>query len=412
VNRRVERKLSPLMSALSCFLVACAILPVAGPDQVKLVQGDKVLEGRVVFEGKDEIVLRAGSRDQRIERKDIAEIQSLERSLAPILDRDLRTGDAATFEALAQECQKAGLENEAKNFWLRVLLADPKNEAAAKAVGAQRVLEEVAVPFGKDRRKLADLAKRQASWKDAFELTSTHFLLKTDLDLPFALDITVALERFYQRFYDTLGSPLELYVFDESPEIDIYGSSKDFPVGPLKSDTIWFAPGVNQLHVLAAADPSVAAVVHELSKQMLFNALRRSAGTTAQVPQWTSNGIARMFSLAAPAERFGPWSDLGKPDPESFALAQRAKLGLEKVFNANVNDFNSSPQQAEMTAGAYTLVHYLVFGQGGELRPKYGQFLRAGAKGKISLQALSDALGMPRKDIESGWLAHIDANAH
>lgn len=398
------------MIAIPLFFVGCALLSGAGPDKVKLVKDDKVLEGRVVFEGKDEIVLREGSRDQRIARTDIAEIQSLERSLAPIIDRNLRTADAATIEALAQECKAAGLEHEAKSLWLRVLLADPKNEAAFKALGATRVVDEVRVVLGKERYKLADLTKRQASWRESFELPSTHFVLRTDLDLPFALDISVALERFYKRFYDTLGSPLELYVFDYAPEINIYGSSKDFPVGPLRSDTIWFAPGVNTLNVLAAADPSVASVVSELSKQMLFNALRRSSGATAQVPQWTSNGIAQMFSMAAPAERFGPWSELGKPDAALFSLAQRAKIDFEKVFNASANDFNAAPKREEMTASAYTLVHYLVFGQDGELRAKYGQFLRDGAKGKISIQALSEALEMPRKEIESGWRAHIDTH--
>jgi len=395
-------------------LLLCALAIAEGPDQVKLVQGDKVLRGRVVFEGQDEVVLRDGSRDQKIARKEIAEIHSLERSLAPILARDLRAADAAALTAMAEECQAAGLEHEAKNLWLRVLLAEPANEAAAKAVQAQRVQDKVRVPLGKEKYELAGLAKRQASWKDAFEIASTHFLLHTDLDLPFALDIAVALERFHERFYDTLGSPLELYVFDEKPEVLVYGSSKDFPIGPVRSDTIWFAPGVNQLHVLAApspSDPTVASVVHELSKQMLFNALRRSSGATAQVPAWTTNGIARMFSLAAPAERFGPWSDLGKPNPESFNLARDAKLDLDKVFNANVNDFNAAPRREEMRASAYTLVHYLVFAQDGALRAKYGKFLREGAKGKISLAALSEALEMPRKDIESAWRAHVDSHA-
>ena len=393
------------------FLLAVelgALLAGSGPDRVKLVESDKVLEGRVVFEGKDELVLRDGSREHRIPRKDIAEIRSLERSLAPILEKDLAKADAAALAALAEECQAAGLDREAKNLWLRVLLVDGGNEAAVKGADATRVRDEIRVQLGKDRRKLGDLAVRQASWKEAFELSSTHFLLRTDIDLASALDVALALERFHKRFYDTLGSPLELYVFDESPEVHLYGHSKDFPVGPIKSDTIWFAPGVNQLHVLAATDPSVAAVVHELSKQMLFNALRRSAGATTQVPAWTAIGVAEIFAQAAPKERFGPWSDLGVPDEAAFELAHRSKIDLERVFNASRNDFVADARRDEMSAAAYTLVHYLVFAQGGELRPKYGKFLREGAKGKISLRALADALGMEREAIESAWRAHVD----
>src|SRR4029079_17923266 len=130
-------------------------------------------------------------------RSDIADVQSLERSLSPILDRDLRTADAAALQALAEQGKAAVLENEAKQCWMRVLLADPKNDAAVQALGAQRVVDEVRLRIRQDWYKLADLRKRQASWQQSYVLASTHFVLRTDLDLPLALDLSFALERFY-----------------------------------------------------------------------------------------------------------------------------------------------------------------------------------------------------------------------
>jgi hypothetical protein len=118
-----------------------------------------------------------------------------------------------------------------------------------------------------------------------------------------------------------------------------------------------------------------------------------------------------MFAKAAPRERFGAWSDLGIPDNKSFGLAQRVPLELEKVFNSTINDFNAARDREEKTASAYSFVHYLVFGRNGEMRAKYGHFLREGAKGRISLHALGDALGMKRDEIESGWRAHVGAHA-
>lgn len=392
-------------------LVGSAVLLAAGPDRVKLVDGGKVLEGRVVSEGANEIVLRKGGKDQRIPRNEIAEIHSLERSLSSLIDRDLKSSDAKALEAMATECEQAGLVAEAKNLWIRVLLADPTHAAAVKALGAQRIKDEVKVPFGKEKHKLSDLAVRQASWKHSYAIETTHFVLRSDLDLAYALDLSIALERFYRRFYDTLGHALELYVFDEAPEVSIYGHSADFPVGPEKSDLIWFAPGINRLHVLAETDPSVASVVHEMSRLMLFNALRRSAGATAQVPQWTVIGIAQMFAKAAPTERFGPWSEIGKPDPTSFELAQSANLPFERVFNATANDFSAEAKSAEMTASAYSLVHFFVFDKDGWLRANYGRFLREGAKGKISMNALTGAVGLNAKELESQWRAYIAAHA-
>ena len=50
---------------------------VKGPDSVKLVKNGTVQEGRVVFEGKDEIILRTERKDLHIARADIAEIHSV-----------------------------------------------------------------------------------------------------------------------------------------------------------------------------------------------------------------------------------------------------------------------------------------------------------------------------------------------
>jgi hypothetical protein len=121
------------------LLVGSVVLAGAGPDSVKLAKTGKVLEGRVVFDGKDEVVLRTNGKDQRIPRADIAELHSLEQSLSKILDRDLKGADAASLAEIAKACEQSGLDREAKNFWLRVLIADPKNEAAAKALDAQVV---------------------------------------------------------------------------------------------------------------------------------------------------------------------------------------------------------------------------------------------------------------------------------
>jgi hypothetical protein len=377
-------------------------------DQVTYLDSGKVLKGRVVYDVPGKLVLRQGSRDIVIDPAEVKEVRSLERSLALVLDRDLAGADARTFIEVAQGCDAAGLEAEARNFWLRALLADPKSDLAVKALGAQRIKDEVKVPFGKERRTPAELAKPQGSWKEALELESTHFKLKTDVDLPLALELALGLERNYRRFYEVLGAPLELYLFDEAPEICVYARKQDFPVGPIVGDTIWFAPGINTLNVLAEPEPSVAGVIHELTRLMLFNALRRGSGSTAQVPQWTASGIAQLFAMAAPAVRFGKWSEIGIPDQAQFQRVAQQKVAFEKLFNAGGNDFNGDAKRDDMNAAAYTLVHYLVYGRQKTLRASFGKFLREGARGKISIGAFCDAMEMSRKDIESNWRAYVE----
>jgi hypothetical protein len=396
------------MNATAIALLV-ALLPGGTPsDQVTYVDSGKVQKGRVVYDTPQKLVLRQGNRDTVVDPADLKEVRSLERSLAKVLERDLSGADARTFLELAQECDAAGLEAEARNFWLRTLLSDPSSELAGKALRVQRVKDEIRVPFGKLRRTLAQLSERQGSWKEALEIECTHFQLKTDLDLPLALDLALGLERHYRRFYETLGEPLELYLFDEAPEIRVYARKEDFPVGPLVGDPIWFAPGINTLNVLADPDPSVAGVIRELTRLMLFNALRRSSGSMAQVPQWTASGIAELFAKAAPAVRFGTWSEIGVPDKRDFERTQASKIAFDKLFNASGNDFNADGKREDMNAAAYTLVHYLVFGRQKTLRLPFGKFLRAGAQGKISIGAFCDALEMTRKDIESGWRAYVE----
>jgi hypothetical protein len=397
------------------FLALSLLLPLASPgapaDRVTFLDSGKVLKGRVVYDTPEKLVLRQGNRDVVIDPAEVKQVSSLERSLAKILDRDLVGADVRTCLEVAQECDAAGLEAEARNFWLRVLLADKTSELAGKALKVQRIKDEVKVPFDKLRRTPEELLVQQPSWKEALEIDCTHFKLKSDLDLPLTLELALGLERHYRRFYETLGAPLELYLFDEAPEVCVYARKQDFPVGPVVGDTIWFAPGINTLHVLADPEPSVPGVIRELTRLMLFNALRRGSGSTAQVPQWTASGICEMFAMAAPAVRFGKWSEIGVPDKQQFQRALADKVPFEKLFNSSGNDFNADPARGDMNAAAYTLVHYLVFGRQKTLRASFGKFLLNGAKGKISIGAFCDALEMSRKDIEKSWQAYVESQA-
>ena len=397
------------------FLALSLLLPLASPgapaDRVTFLDSGKVLKGRVVYDTPEKLVLRQGNRDVVIDPAEVKQVSSLERSLAKILDRDLVGADVRTCLEVAQECDAAGLEAEARNFWLRVLLADKTSELAGKALKVQRIKDEVKVPFDKLRRTPEELLVQQPSWKEALEIDCTHFKLKSDLDLPLTLELALGLERHYRRFYETLGAPLELYLFDEAPEVCVYARKQDFPVGPVVGDTIWFAPGINTLNVLADPEPSVPGVIRELTRLMLFNALRRGSGSTAQVPQWTASGICEMFAMAAPAVRFGKWSEIGVPDKQQFQRALADKVPFEKLFNSSGNDFNADPARGDMNAAAYTLVHYLVFGRQKTLRASFGKFLLNGAKGKISISAFCDALEMSRKDIEKSWQAYVESQA-
>ena len=60
-------------------------------------------------------------------------------------------------------------------------------------------------------------------------------------------------------------------------------------------------------------------------------------------------------------------------------------------------------------AQSYTLVQFLLHGEGGDLRPGLGAYLRGAFTGKSGLSNLEKALGVDSKELERRWRAHVDA---
>ena len=79
---------------------------------------------------------------------------------------------------------------------------------------------------------LDELKKRVSDWQNALELNTAHFLIRTDGPPERALDLAIDVERAYLTFYTVFGKPLELYVFDEVPEINVFSDPKDFRAPP------------------------------------------------------------------------------------------------------------------------------------------------------------------------------------
>ena len=389
-------------------LFAALLLAPLPQDRVDLKDG-KSVEGRVVAELKDSLVVRSNKHDRTIARAEVATVTSLERSLAAVLEHDTGSSDAAGCAALAAECEAAGLSGEARNYWLRTLLADPAHAAARKALDAKPVKDDVTLHLGKHGMHLSALRAGSLKWKEAYELPTTHFVLKTDLPLQKALDVATALERFHVRFYALLGEPLGLYIFDERtlPEIRVYFEGAAYPTPPVKGERVWFSMGENALNVAADGQLSLPAVVGELSRQMLFSALRRGVGPTAQVQPWLTAGLQEYFARTAPESLGGP-----RPDTAAaLAAAARQLAGkdvkLTTLFNAPMAAFSTDANRADMSNAACTLLHFLVAGRDGALRDGFGRYVNDGAKGKLSMASFSEHLKLKPDEIEAQWREHV-----
>jgi hypothetical protein len=79
-------------------------------------------------------------------------------------------------------------------------------------------------------------ASASATGRNALELPTSHFLLKSDAEPERVLNLAIDAERAWFAFYDALGPALGLYVFDETPEIHVFADAKDYPAPPTPDD--------------------------------------------------------------------------------------------------------------------------------------------------------------------------------
>jgi hypothetical protein len=98
----------------------------------------------------------------------------------------------------------------------------------------------------------------------------------------------------------------------------------------------------------------------------------------------------------------------GRPAQAWFAEHAHAKkpFDLSRMFSFLDEDYAAGSNTALKYAQSYTLVHYLLHGDGGKLRPGFMDFLRRVYKGDASTTSFQDAIGVREQDFEKAWHAY------
>jgi len=387
------------------------------PDLVTLADG-RELACRVLFEDDAEVVVRERGKVRELARGEVREVRSVERSLRVFLERLERIGpnDAAALRDLAAFAEHAGLPGEARGAWLRVLAVDADDEAAWAALGGVRQRGAWRLKLGGRSCSVAELLERGPDWKHALELPTAHFRLVTDAPLEIALDVALDVELAFQVFYDVLGGPLGLWVFDTVPEIRAYADPDDYPPSPRPGADAWFSRGQDVLNVnLRPAGPGDdrGPLAGELSEVLLWNAFQATFGKTGELERWARSGLGRTFASAArasPVEGAGDGApDVGAPALGAFRAHARdpEPLTLAQLLGAGDAAFDSGPDKARYRNQSYTLVHFLLFGEDGTLRAGLARYLRGSYLGQGGVSNLLAALGVDEEALETRWSAHV-----
>jgi hypothetical protein len=401
-----------LTALLLAALPAAPLAQSNTPDLLVLTSG-KEIECRVLFEDEDTVVYTKKRKAEEVARSEVQSVQSIERSLREYLDRYDQIGgqNVVGLLELADFCEARELLGEARHLRIRVVLLDPENETAwTKLGGTYSERRGWRLRVRGRYYTLEQLRERVADWKNAMELRTAHFLIKTDVSPERALDLAIDVERAYLTFYDLLGGALRLYPFDEIPELHIYSSPDDYPSPPNPGEVAWFAPRANICYVDATAGTEAPhAAVAKVTDVLLWNSFRRTVGKTGTIPPWARDGIAQAFGYAYRRDPGHASWDLSRPITAHFRTQVEAEkpLSIKEVVASGFRATESGTRAELYAAQSYTLAHFLSHGDDGAYRAGLGKYLaEAFLRGKTGSTHLEKALGIEVEELEKRWLAY------
>jgi hypothetical protein len=402
-----------MMTWLAPLLLSVLSSPrILGDETDLLVLADgKRQVCRVLLDTDQKVVYRVKSKTNEVPRGDVKEIQSVERSLRAYLAMIEKTDprDVKALSDLALYAETSDLPGEANNTWIRVLSIDPENAQAWTKMGGAKRRTGWELKVRGRYYTLDELRTRVSDWKNALELRTAHFLVKTDAEPERALDVALDVERAYMTFYDVLCKPLELYVLDEIPEIQIFADPKDYPSPPVAGRPAWFDRSANALYVNRQQATEYGGIVAEFTEALIFNAFRRTLGKTGELEPWAREGLKQAFGAAVRPNPGRVVFDFASPyRPHFQAQASDAKaLALSQLLRAGLASFDSGSDQARYTAQSYTLLHFLAFYENQKYRTGLANFLRDSYLGKGGNTNFFKAIGADEKTLESQWNEYV-----
>ena len=403
------------------FQLLAAALPALFPavqddtDLLTLKDG-KEIECRVLYEDDEQVIIRERRKTREVPRDEVAEIQSIERSLREFLEKfeALDATDVGRLTDLATFAEGAFLPAESRHTWIRILTLDPENERAWTKLGGVKGRKGWRLKVRGRFYTLEQLRERVSDWKNAMVLPTAHFLIKTDIAPERALDVAIDVERAYLAYYDLLGPELKLFPFDEVPEIHIFKDAKDYPKPPTPGWDAWYARNANELYVNFSENPDLGEIRRNVAYCLLFNSFRRSLDVrSGALPPWAREGMAQGLALAVRGEPGRMTLELGVPHEAHFALQARDEdaLPLKRLLVAGQAAFDAGTEAERFCTQVYTLTFFLMNAGEGKYRAGFAEYLRKAFVGKGAATHLQRALGIDIEDLEEEWTAYVRTQA-
>jgi hypothetical protein len=382
----------PLMgtSGSSAIVVAAvlAVAPLAAqttdPRDVVVLNTGKELRGRVVRESDKEVVLRVGSVDRTLARKDVRSVDSVATKHRALIQTWLET-KVDDPKALLDLADRAGLPYEARLFRWYALRLRPDDAAIHKALGNRQVQSDWLVKLGNREAKFRDADAAGKDFANAWELRSEHFAIRCAAGLQAALDTLLALECHYHTFHDRFDKVLDLLELVEPIDVRLY---RDRAQMPNLSNNVgaYFSESEPALFT-CWEDGRAFAIMHESTHALLYWHFVRAAGSRGELPAWLNEGWAEymdgLYDTRVP----------GKPQPRKgsvqgahssrlAASTAEERYGVHRLLNFKASDFGASSRQDLKYAQSWALFRFLFENEDTSLRQLFGEYLKQAAQGQ------------------------------
>lgn len=377
-------------------------------DRVQLLSG-KELSGHAVYEDRKLVLLRKGSKVREITHDKIESVTSRARGIRTLM-KALDGYDAwrvSDNEALARQAEELGLQDEAHNLWWRVLAVEPENVTAHEALGHKRSGKRWKVVHAGRKVRMDSVRELARDFGKAWEFSTSHFDLRTNLSLEQALDLTLDLERLYVEFYRLFAHELRLFETEERMQVYIHSDASSFP--EQSGESGYFKGDLNRVTIDASKGLVMYLVVHEVTHQLIYNTAVEEHTRHGAIPGWVDEGLAEYMAGSYQGIPARLVIDTESLRHSWFRVQADAKkpLSLSRVLNLSGGDFAASSHRQLKYAQVYTLVCFCLQGQEGRYRKAFMLFLNGAYDGKGSSTDFKSALAVKKKRFEEQWRGYV-----
>lgn len=389
-----------------CVCAVAAGRHAAAQDSVKLLDGREV-EGRVVHESKERVVVRIQSKERELAAAQIAEIRSVARSLRQALElwRKAPATSASAVMDIARFCRSSKLEGEAQVFAWMALSLDPRCAPAHEFL-AHELRSNVWHVRGKQGSTPYDeYVLERRDFTDAWRLGTLHFALRTNLPLDQACAAALELELGYEAFTRWMGEHVELFEVTDPIAVQIHADKASYPGGDAQPG--YYSPELYTAFLNAEKGFEPAALIHEATHGILASTATRTRKALGSIPPWLNEALADAAGYGRSGELARAEYDFTRKVPYYFQIHTRAAkpMGLERVVTLSTRDFVVSGHVGLSYAQAHTLLQFALRGAEGAHSDGLWSYVRSCYAGKSSITDFKAALGVREDQFESAWHA-------